>query len=106
MNLQTRSTGLADYRNDTLSPQIDRCIFVMDSDSPIFEIRVTTSDAGSILRALTEREVAVKAETLIRRVHARGELVALSIAGPGTAAVCRIRAYLEDVLTEVTRLGI
>ncbi len=78
----------------------------MKNESPIFEIRVTTSDTGSILRAPTEREVAIKAETLIRRVHARGELVAFSIAGPGTAAVCRIRAYLEDVLVEVARLSI
>ncbi|WP_336489565.1 hypothetical protein [Methylobacterium nigriterrae] len=47
-----------------------------------------------------------KAELLIRRVHARGELVAFSIAEPGTAAIGRIRAYLEDVLVEVARLSL
>ncbi len=76
----------------------------MEPESPIFEIRVTTTETGSILRAPTEREMATKAETLIRKVHARGELIAFSIVGPGTAAVGRIKAYLEDVLVEVTRL--
>ncbi|WP_336489818.1 hypothetical protein [Methylobacterium nigriterrae] len=76
------------------------------TDSPTFEIRITTSATRSILRAPTEREVATKAELLIRRVHARGELIAFSIAGPGTAAVVRIKAYLEDVLVEVARLSI
>lgn len=52
--------------------------------SPIFEIRITTSATGSIPRASTEREVVTKTETLIRRVHARGELIAFSIEGPGT----------------------
>jgi hypothetical protein len=50
--------------------------------------------------------VATKAEILIRRVHARGELIAFSIAGPGTAAIGRIKAYLEDVLIEVARLSV
>ncbi|KAB1072337.1 hypothetical protein [Methylobacterium planeticum] len=74
--------------------------------SPTFEIRITTSETGSILRAPTEREIATKAEFLIRRVHARGELVAYSIAGPGTDAIGRIRAYLQDVLVEIAHLSL
>ena len=73
------------------------------TESPTFEVRITTTETGSILRAPTEREAATKAEILIRRVHARGELIAFSIAGPGTAAIGRIKAYLEDVLTEVAQ---
>jgi hypothetical protein len=78
----------------------------METESPYFEIRITTSQTGSILRAPTEREVATKAETLIRRVHARGELTAVTIAGPGTAAISRIKIYIEDVLAEVSSLTI
>ncbi|AWN44738.1 hypothetical protein [Methylobacterium durans] len=75
-------------------------------ESPIFEIRITTSETGSILRAPTEREVATKAETLIRRVHARGELIGFSVLGPSAASIGRIKSYLEDILIEVTRLSI
>jgi hypothetical protein len=75
------------------------------TESPTFEVRITTSETGSILRAPTEREAATKAEILIRRVHARGELIAFSIAGPGTAAIGRIKAYL-DVLIEVAQRSI
>ena len=78
----------------------------MMSESPIFEVRITTSETGSILRAPTEREIATKAETLIRRVHARGELIGFSIMGPSAAGIGRLKAYLEDVLIEVTRLTI
>jgi hypothetical protein len=76
------------------------------TESPIFEVRITTKQTRSFLRAATEREVATKAECLIRKVHARGELIAFSIAGPGSAAIDRIKVYLEDVLIEVARLGI
>jgi hypothetical protein len=79
---------------------------LMTSDSPIFEVRITTSETGSILRAATEREVAMKAEPLIRRVHARGELIGFSIAGPSAAGIGRLKAYLDDVLIEVGRLSI
>jgi hypothetical protein len=68
---------------------------------PAFEIRITTSETGSILRAPTEREIATKAETLIRRVHARGELIGFSIAGPSAASICRLKTYLDDVLVEM-----
>ncbi|MGH1590232.1 hypothetical protein ACRBEV_20225 [Methylobacterium phyllosphaerae] len=71
---------------------------------PAFEIRITTSEAGSILRASTEREIATKAETLIRKVHARGELIGFSIAGTSAAGITRLKAYLDDVLIEVARL--
>jgi hypothetical protein len=73
---------------------------------PVFEIRITTRETGSILRAPTEREMATKAETLIRRVHARGELIGFSIAGPSAAGTRRLKAYLDDVLIEVARLSI
>ena len=75
-------------------------------ESPIFEIRITTRETGSILRAATEREVATKAETLIRRVHARGELIGFSIMGPSAVGIDRLKAYLEGVLIEVARLSI
>ncbi|MBP1179246.1 hypothetical protein [Methylobacterium sp. PvR107] len=71
------------------------------SESPIFEVRITTCETGSILRAPTERELAAKAETLIRRVHARGELIGFSIKGPSADGIGRIQVYLEDVLVEV-----
>lgn len=74
-------------------------------ESPIFEIRITTSETGSILRAPTEREVAMKAEPLIRRVHARGELIEFSIMGPSAAGTDRLKVYLEDILIEVTQLS-
>ncbi|MER2267945.1 hypothetical protein [Methylobacterium oxalidis] len=93
-------------RTDTLLPQWVCCISAVMSESPVFEIRITTSETGSILRAPTEREVATKAETLIRRVHARGELVAFSIMGPSAAGIGRLKVYLEDVLIEVTRLSV
>ena len=64
-------------------------------ESPIFEIRIQTCQTAAILRAPTEREVATKAEYLIRKVHARGELVAFSIAGPGTAAIGRLKTYAD-----------
>ena len=76
------------------------------TESPIFEIRITTCATGTILRAPTEREVAAKAEHLLRRFSARGEWVAFSIAGPGTAATARLTAYLEEVLMEVAKLSI
>ncbi|MDR7040601.1 hypothetical protein J2X36_005384 [Methylobacterium sp. BE186] len=76
------------------------------TETPAFEIRITTSETGSILRAPTEREVATKAETLIRRVHARGELVGFSILGPSAAGIGRLKAYLEDMLIEVAQLSI
>ena len=91
---------------DTLSPQWNCCIFAIMSESSVFEVRITTSETGSILRGPTEREVATKAETLIRRVHARGELIGFSIMGPSAAGIGRLRAYLEDVLMEVTRLSL
>ena len=72
---------------------------------PAFEIRVTTWATRSILRALTEREAALKAEALLRKVHARGELIGLSIVGSDSAAAERIKYYLADVLTEVARIG-
>ena len=75
-------------------------------EKPGFEIRITTTETGSILRAQTEREVATKAESLIRRVHARGELIGFSIVGPTTTEIGRIKAYLEDVLIEVAQLSI
>jgi len=71
------------------------------SESPIFEVRITTCETGSILRAPTERELAAKAETLIRRVHARSELIGFSIKGPSADGIGRIQVYLEDVLVEV-----
>ncbi|MDR7039535.1 hypothetical protein J2X36_004311 [Methylobacterium sp. BE186] len=78
----------------------------MTSEPRIFEIRVRTGETENILRAPTEREVATKAETLIRRVHARGELIGFSILGPSAAGIGRLRTYLEDVLVEITRLSI
>jgi hypothetical protein len=72
----------------------------------LFEIRVTTIETRSILRASTEREVVNKAEFLIRRVHARGEMVGFSIAGPDRAAIGRIEGYLVDVMAEVGRVGL
>lgn len=76
------------------------------TETRIFEIRITTSQTGSILRAPTEREMAAKAETLLRRVHARGELVGFSIVGPSASGIGRLKAYLEDVLIEVSRLSL
>ena len=76
------------------------------TETRIFEIRITTSQTGSILRAPTEREMAAKAETLLRRVHARGELVGFSIVGPSASGIGRLKAYLEDVLIEVSRLNL
>ncbi|ACL57384.1 hypothetical protein [Methylobacterium nodulans] len=70
-----------------------------------FEIRIATCQTHSILRAPTEREVAMKAESLVRRVHERGELVGFSITGPSRAAIGRIKAYLEQILIEVERLS-
>jgi hypothetical protein len=92
--------------SDTLLPQWDRGMALIMGESPIFEIRITTSETGSILRAATEREVATKAEILIRKVHARGELMGITILGPSAAGTGRLKAYLEDVLVEVTRLSI
>ncbi|ACK84908.1 hypothetical protein [Methylorubrum extorquens] len=71
--------------------------------APLFEIRITTSETGTILRAPTERELATKAEALIRRVHARGELVGFSILGPSATGIGRLKAYLEDILIEVAQ---
>lgn len=93
-------------RTDMLLPQWVCCLSALMSEPPVFEIRITTSETGSILRAPTEREVAAKAETLIRRVHARGELVAFSIMGPSAAGIGRLKAYLEGVLIEVARVSI
>lgn len=76
------------------------------TETRIFEIRITTSQTGSILRAPTEREMAAKAETRLRRVHARGELVGFSIVGPSASGIGRLKAYLEDVLIEVSRLSL
>ena len=76
------------------------------TETRIFEICITTSQTGSILRAPTEREMAAKAETRLRRVHARGELVGFSIVGPSASGIGRLKAYLEDVLIEVSRLSL
>ncbi|MGE7155942.1 hypothetical protein ACQKJ1_19625 [Methylorubrum rhodesianum] len=76
------------------------------TETPLFEIRITTRQTGCILRAPTEREIAAKAEALLRRVHARKELIGFSIVGPSASGIGRLRAYLEDVLIEVARLGL
>ncbi|GJD53043.1 hypothetical protein OPKNFCMD_5813 [Methylobacterium crusticola] len=65
-----------------------------------FEIRITTLETRSILRAATEREAATKAETLIRRIHERGEAVAFRVTGAEAAATRRLTHYLEAVLAE------
>ncbi|KAA0114905.1 hypothetical protein CIW48_28360 [Methylobacterium sp. P1-11] len=75
------------------------------AEMPAFEVRIATRETGGILRAPTEREIATKAETQIRRVHARGELIGLSIAGPSAAGITRLNAYFDDVLIEVSRLN-
>lgn len=87
-------------------PPQSGCLMSIMNDAPVFEIRITTSETGSILRAPSEREVAAKAETLLRRVHARGELIGFSIIGPSAAGIGRLKAYLEDVLIEVSRLSL
>lgn len=68
---------------------------------PIFEIRITTKETGSILRAPSEREIATKAETLIRRVHTRGELIGFSIVGPSAVGIDQLKACLDNVLIKV-----
>jgi hypothetical protein len=89
--------------SNMLSPQCERSMSVIMSELAIFEVRITTRETGSILRAPTERELATKAETLIRRVHARGELIGFRVKGPSTAAIGRIKVYLEDVMVEVAQ---
>jgi hypothetical protein len=74
--------------------------------SPAFEIDIRTLYSRSILRAPSEREAALKAESLIRKVHARGELAGFRIEGPDAAATGRLSEYLEGVMAEVERLSV
>lgn len=73
------------------------------SDSPLFEIRITTGAAGTILRAESESRAADKAEELIRRAHRRGGDIALTVSGSDGQAVHRIELYLAGVIHEVER---
>ncbi|MFE1599763.1 hypothetical protein [Methylobacterium sp. ID0610] len=68
-----------------------------------FEVGITTVETCSILRADTERGAAVKAEALLRRVHARGELTGLRATGPDSPAALGIKHDLNDVMAEVER---
>jgi hypothetical protein len=74
--------------------------------SSAFEIDIRTLYSRSLLRAPSKREAALKAESLIRKVHARGELVGFRIEGADTAAMRRLSEYLEGVMAEVERLGV
>ena len=65
---------------------------------PVFEIRTTTKEIGSNLRAPSEREIATNAETLIRRVHTQGELSGFSIVGPSAVDIDQLKACLDNVL--------
>ncbi|KMO41320.1 hypothetical protein VQ03_12910 [Methylobacterium tarhaniae] len=73
------------------------------SDSPLFEIRITTGAAATILRAESESLAAGKAEELIRRAHHRGSDIALTVSGRDVQAVRRIELYLASVIHEVER---
>ncbi len=67
----------------------------------LYEIRITTGAAGAILRAMTERGVALKPETLIRRAHSRGAVIAVAVTGSDRQAVRRLELYLADVVSDV-----
>ncbi|UHC17086.1 hypothetical protein LRS73_03995 [Methylobacterium currus] len=73
------------------------------ADDGLYEIRITTGEAGAILRAATERAVAAKAETLIRRAHSRGAAIGVAVTGSDGQAVRRLELYLADVVSDVER---
>ncbi|MCF4129856.1 hypothetical protein [Methylobacterium sp. SyP6R] len=73
------------------------------ADDGFYEIRIMTGAAGAILRAATERAVATKAETLIRRAHSRGAAIAVAVIGRDGEAVRRLELYLADVVSDVER---
>ena len=56
-----------------------------------------------VLRAATERAVAAKAETLIRRAHSRGAAIGVAVTGSDGQAVRRLELYLADVVSDVER---
>ena len=87
------------------------------TDRPLFEIRITTSVAGTILRAATERLAAGKRETgrltvsarlaagkaeeHIRRAHQRGSAITVTVAGRDAHAVRRLDLYLTSLIVEI-----
>ncbi|AWN49874.1 hypothetical protein DK419_04805 [Methylobacterium terrae] len=73
------------------------------SDSRLFEVRIITGAAGTILRAESESGAAGKAEELIRRAHHRGSDIALTVSGRDVQAVHRIELHLASTIHEVER---
>jgi glycosyltransferase A (GT-A) superfamily protein (DUF2064 family) len=68
-------------------------------DDGLYEIRITTEAAGAIQRAMTERAVALKAKTPIRRAHSRGTAIAVAVTGSDGQAVRRLELYTADVVS-------
>ena len=66
-----------------------------------FCVMLVTPDGRRALRASTEREVALMAESVLRRFECRTMAVGFSVTGPDKAAGARIAFYLNDVAREL-----
>ena len=69
----------------------DRCFCVM----------LETCDGRRVLRASTEREAALMAESVLRRYEGKAMTVGFSVEGPNPGGTRRIAFYLTDVALEL-----
>ena len=64
-------------------------------------VTIVTYDCKRIVRASSEREAALLAESVLRLLYERGEAIGFRVEGFDAAAIQRIAAYLDEIVLEV-----
>jgi hypothetical protein len=92
-----------------------RCVALLDTDSlrpncpgggsmlndRCFCVTLETCHGRQVLRTSTEREVALMAESVLRRYEGKAMTVGFSVEGPNPGGTRRIAFYLTDVALEL-----
>lgn len=66
-----------------------------------YEVRLATRDGRRVLSARAEREVALMAESVMRRYAAEPLAVGISVTSPDTTASERLALYLSMLAVEL-----
>lgn len=66
-----------------------------------YEVQLAIRDGRRVLTARAEREVALMAESVMRRYAAEPLVVGISVTGPDAAASERIALYLSTLAAEL-----
>jgi hypothetical protein len=66
-----------------------------------FRVILETRDGRRVLTAAAEREVALKAESVLRYYEGQALTVGFSVEGPTPSSARRIALYLTDVALEL-----